>query len=85
MLTYKNVCQFVCTEHEVPDNSAVQRLLLDLCEICGPSIYGVFKDACSLCKLCYELDSKMIMNGKYDLERVGHRLCEGAALPFWMV
>lgn len=60
----------------------IQRLLLDLWEICGLSIYGLFKDACSQCKLCYELDSKMIMNGECDLEGVGHSLCEGAALPF---
>jgi hypothetical protein len=33
----------------------------------------------------YELDSKMIMNGKYDLEGFGYSLCEGAALPFWLV
>ena len=43
MLTYKNVCQFACTEHEVPDNNAVQRLLLDLWEICGPSVMGFLK------------------------------------------
>jgi len=24
----------------------------------------------------------MIMNGEYDLEGVGHSLCEGAAFPF---
>lgn len=60
----------------------IRRLLLDFWEIHGPSIYKLFKDVCSHCRLCCELDGKMIMNGECDFEVVGHSMCEGAALPF---
>lgn len=60
----------------------IRRLHLDIWDIGGASVYGLCKDTCSQCRLCYELDGKMIINGECDLEGIGHSLCEGAALPF---